>query len=51
MTRKTIARSMAIINNLVIALLNVQGFSNHAQARRFFDAKPACALALISRLT
>ena len=50
MTRKTIARSMAIINNLVIALLNVQGFSNHAQARRFFDAKPACALALISRL-
>ena len=50
MTRKTIARSMAIINNLVIALLNSQGFSNHAQARRFFDAKPACALALISRL-
>jgi hypothetical protein len=50
MTRKTIARSMAIINNLVIALLNMQGFSNHAQARRFFDAKPACALALISRL-
>jgi len=50
MTLKTIARSMALINNLVIALLNTQGFSNHAQARRRFNAKPAAALALVSRL-
>ena len=50
MTHKPIARSMAIINNLVIALLNKQNFSNHAQARRIFCAKPASALALICRL-
>lgn len=50
MTRKTLARSMAIINNLIIALLSKHGFSNHAQARRFFDAKPATALALALRL-
>ena len=50
MTSKTIARSMAIINNLVIALFNRHGFSNHAQARRIFSAKPASALALALRL-
>ncbi len=50
MTCKTIAGSMAIINNLVIALFNKQGFSNHAQARRIFSAKPASALALTLRL-
>lgn len=50
MTLKTIARSMAIINNLVIALLHKQGFANHAQARRMFDAHPLTALMLISRL-
>lgn len=50
MTLKTLARSMAIINNLVIALLHNQGFTNHAQARRLFDAKPFAALTLISRL-
>jgi len=50
MTHKPIARSMASINNLVIALLNKEGFSNHAQARRFFSAKPVSALALICRL-
>jgi predicted transposase YbfD/YdcC len=50
MTRKALARSMAIINNLIIALLSKHGFSNHAQARRFFDAKPASALALTLRL-
>lgn len=50
MTRKTIARSMAIINNLVIALFNNRGFSNHAQARRIFSAKPASALSLAFRL-
>ncbi|MBN1450499.1 MAG: hypothetical protein JW963_05735 [Anaerolineales bacterium] len=46
MTLKTIARSMAIINNLVIALLHNQGFTYHAQARRMFDAKPFAALTL-----
>lgn len=50
MIHKTIARSMAIVNNLVIALLNTQGFANHAQARRMFEAKPASALTLLSRL-
>jgi predicted transposase YbfD/YdcC len=50
MTRKPIARAMAIINNLVIALFNKQGFSNHAQARRIFCAKPASALELVCRL-
>jgi predicted transposase YbfD/YdcC len=50
MTLKPIARAMAILNNLVIALFNKQGFSNHAQARRIFCAKPSSALALICRL-
>jgi len=50
MTCKAFARSMAIINNLIIALFSNQGFSNHAQARRFFDAKPSHALALVLRL-
>ena len=38
---------MATINNLVIALLNNQGFDNHAHARRVLEADPARALALI----
>lgn len=50
MTFKPIARAMANLNNLVIALLHHQGFSNHAQARRIFDAKPDTALSLILRL-
>lgn len=50
MIHKTIARSMALINNLVIALLNTQGFTNHAQARRTFEAKPFSAITLLSRL-
>jgi predicted transposase YbfD/YdcC len=50
MTLKTTARSMATINNLVIALLHTHGFANHAQARRMFDAHPLSALTLISRL-
>jgi hypothetical protein len=41
---------MAIINNLVISLLNNQGFDNHAQARRMFDAHPQKALSLICGL-
>lgn len=49
-TYKSIAQSMAIINNLVIALIHKQGFANHARARRFFDASPSAALALTCRL-
>ncbi len=50
MTDKKMGRAMAIINNLVISLLNNQGFSNHAQARREYNASPAKALALICGL-
>lgn len=48
MTQKSMGRAMAIINNLVIGLLNSQGFDNHAHARRVFDASPAKALAIFS---
>jgi predicted transposase YbfD/YdcC len=47
MTRPAVGRVMASINNLVIGLLNLAGFHNHAQARRQLDAHPAQALALI----
>ena len=47
MTRKSMGRAMAAINNLVIGLINQQDFDNHAHARRVFDANPANALALI----
>ena len=50
MTRKPMGRAMATINNLVVSLLNFQGFDNHARARRFFDACPDKALALLSGL-
>ena len=50
MTDKKMGRAVAIINNLVVSLLNNQGFSNHAQARRQFNASPDKALALICRL-
>ena len=50
MTNKQMARVMASINNLVISLLNYHGFSNHAQARRQFNASPHQALALICGL-
>lgn len=46
MTQKSMGRLMTIINNLVIGLLNNQGFENHAHARRLFDASPDKALAL-----
>ncbi len=44
------ARAMACINNLIIALFCRQVFSNHARARRFYDANPFAALDLILRL-
>ena len=50
MTNKTMGRVMAMINNLVISLINCQGFDNHAHARRVFNASPAKALALICGL-
>jgi hypothetical protein len=50
MTNKAMGRAMAIINNLVIGLINSQGFTNHAHARRVFNASPAKALALIGGL-
>ena len=50
MTNKAMGRAMAIINNLVISLLNSQGFDNYAHARRVFDACPHKALAIICGL-
>jgi predicted transposase YbfD/YdcC len=50
MTDKRMGRVMSIINNLVISLLNCQGFDNHAHARRVFNASPAKAFALIGGL-
>lgn len=50
MTKKPMGRAMSIINNLVISLLNSQGFTNHAHARRLFDASPGKALTLICGL-
>ena len=50
MTDKKMGRAMASINNLVVSLLNHQGFTNHAQARREFSASPSKALALICGL-
>lgn len=47
MTRKNVGRAMAAINNLVASLLAIQGFQNFAQARRFYDARPEQALAII----
>jgi predicted transposase YbfD/YdcC len=50
MTNKNMGRVMAIINNLLISLLNNHGFANHARARRIMDASPWKALALIGGL-
>jgi predicted transposase YbfD/YdcC len=47
MTNKKMGHVMAILNNLVIGLINTQGFDNHAHARRVFSAAPYKALALI----
>jgi predicted transposase YbfD/YdcC len=51
-TRLTVGNSghnMAILNNLVIGLCSKQGFQNLAKARRLFNAKLDCALALITQ--
>lgn len=51
MTEKKMGHAMAISNNLVVSLLNNQGFSNHAQARSEYCASQGKALAIISRLS
>jgi predicted transposase YbfD/YdcC len=43
----TAAQAIAILNNLVLGLLRVRGFTNIADARRRFCAVPAEALALV----
>ena len=50
MTEKAMGRAMAIINNLVIGMINCQGYDNHAHARRVFNACPHKALSLICGL-
>ncbi len=50
MTNKNFARAMAIINNLVVSLLNHNGFHNHARARRFYSAYPDKAFAVVAGL-
>ncbi|MCC6146781.1 MAG: hypothetical protein IT308_04365 [Anaerolineaceae bacterium] len=50
MTDKRMGRAMAIINNLVVSLINCQGFTNHAQARREFSASPDKSPVLICGL-
>jgi hypothetical protein len=43
----TAAQAIAILNNLVLGLLRVRGFTAIASARRRFSAVPAEALALV----
>jgi len=43
----TAAQAIAILNNLVLGLLRVQGFTAIAAARRRFSAVPAQAVALV----
>ena len=50
MTRGKAGQVMAIINNLVIGLLAIQGHANFASARRRYDAYPNQALDLIRLL-
>lgn len=50
MTRKSFAKVMSTINNLVNGLLARNGFQNFAQARRFYDAHLPEALHAICRL-
>jgi len=47
MTNHTQARAMALINNLVIALIRQQGFSYLPAARRFYNANLPATLTLL----
>ena len=48
LTQGHAGHNMAILNNLTIGLCLRNGFSNLAQARRLFSAKPEQALALLT---
>ena len=50
LTKSKAGYIMAIINNLILGLLAINGYRNVASARRYFDANPMDAFALISRL-
>lgn len=51
MTKGNAGRVMACLNNLIIGLISTKtNFDYLPQARRFFDAQPTRAFALISRL-
>ena len=50
MTRRKAGQAMAVITNLVIGLLALQGHDNFAKARRWYDAYPSVALQLIGLL-
>jgi len=50
LTKGKAGHIMATINNLILGLLSIKGFRNVASARRYFDAKPLMAFALISQL-
>lgn len=47
MTNPTLAQAMAIFNNLVIAFTLQQGWRYLPQARRYYNANPQAALALL----
>lgn len=49
MKSKTAAQVLAALNNLVIGLIRRAGFTNAAQARRHYDARPYEALSLVLR--
>lgn len=48
LTQGSAGRVMAILNNLVIGLLRYLGYTNLAQARRFYDANPSSAIQLVT---
>ncbi len=43
----TAAQVLAILNNLALGLIRRAGFDNAAEARRWFEARPEAALALV----
>ena len=47
LTLKNAEHNMAILNNLIIGLFSMAGFSNHAIAQRLFSANPVSALRLL----
>lgn len=49
LTRGNAGRIMAIINNLLIGLLRLRGYTNLAQARLVYDADLPAALALVTQ--